>query len=105
MSENLENKKDLKLVAANQSLKTSIQNQNTYTSLSESEEKINLCDKNFLSVEQQFVLKKMEDSNDNIMITGKAGTGKSFLLNHFFANTNKRVVIVAPNGVAALNVG
>ena len=105
MSENLENKKDLKLVAANQSLKTSIQNQNTYTSLSESEEKINLCDKNFLSVEQQFVLKKMEDSNDNIMITGKAGTGKSFLLNHFVANTKKRVVIVAPTGVAALNVG
>ena len=38
-------------------------------------------------------------------MTGRAGTGKSTLLNHLAANTSKQIVICAPTGVAALNVG
>ncbi|MBN1364074.1 MAG: AAA family ATPase [Syntrophaceae bacterium] len=47
----------------------------------------------------------MEETNKNIFITGRAGTGKSTLLNYFSDNTKKRAVILAPTGVAAVNVG
>ena len=47
----------------------------------------------------------MENTKDCIFITGKAGTGKSTLLKYFKANTKKRVVILAPTGVAAINIG
>ncbi len=40
----------------------------------------------------------------NVFVGGKAGTGKSTLLEYFRANTNKKVVVLAPTGVAALNV-
>jgi ATP-dependent DNA helicase PIF1 len=50
-------------------------------------------------------LKKMEQTKDSVYITGKAGTGKSTLLKHFCKNTQKNIVILAPTGVAALNVG
>jgi len=47
----------------------------------------------------------LENSSENLFITGKAGTGKSTFLDYFRKNTKKRVVVVAPTGVAALNVG
>ena len=47
----------------------------------------------------------MENTKDCIFITGKAGTGKSTLLKYFKANTKKKIVILAPTGVAAINVG
>ncbi|MFT5169699.1 MAG: ATP-dependent DNA helicase PIF1 [Candidatus Omnitrophota bacterium] len=46
----------------------------------------------------------LENSNNNVFITGKAGTGKSTLLNYFRKNTLKNVAILAPTGVAAINV-
>jgi len=46
----------------------------------------------------------LEKSNDNIFLTGKAGSGKSTLLKYFRENTVKNVVVLAPTGVAALNV-
>ena len=46
----------------------------------------------------------MEAGERNLFITGKAGTGKSTLLEHFRANTSRDPVILAPTGVAALNV-
>ena len=49
-------------------------------------------------------LQLMEHTNQCLFITGKAGTGKSTLLSHFCARTNKRPVVLAPTGVAALNV-
>ena len=45
----------------------------------------------------------MED-DDSLFITGKAGTGKSTLIQYFKDNTKKRVAYLAPNGVAALNI-
>jgi len=54
--------------------------------------------------EFQRALTLMEDSARNIFITGRAGTGKSTLLNYFRDNTSKKVVILAPTGVAAVNV-
>lgn len=47
----------------------------------------------------------LESSGRSIFITGRAGTGKSTLLDYFRHNTKKKVVVLAPTGVAALNVG
>lgn len=58
-----------------------------------------------LSVEQGKIFNLLETTNDHYYITGKAGTGKSVLLQYFVENSGKRVVVVAPTGVAALNVG
>jgi len=46
----------------------------------------------------------MEDTQQNLFITGKAGTGKSTLLDYFCHKTKKKPVVLAPTGVAALNV-
>jgi len=46
----------------------------------------------------------MEKTNENVFITGKAGTGKSTLLRLFRRTTRKNLVVLAPTGVAALNV-
>jgi ATP-dependent DNA helicase PIF1 len=46
----------------------------------------------------------MEDSDRSVFVTGRAGTGKSTLLTFFRRQTRKRVVVLAPTGVAALNV-
>ena len=40
----------------------------------------------------------------HVFLTGKAGTGKSTLIRHFMAETERAVVVVAPTGIAALNV-
>lgn len=49
-------------------------------------------------------LQSMEDTNRNILLTGRAGTGKSTLLSYFRDHTKKKVVVLAPTGVAAVNV-
>ncbi len=47
----------------------------------------------------------IETTRQHIFVTGRAGTGKSTLLEHLSWNTSKQLVICAPTGVAALNVG
>lgn len=46
----------------------------------------------------------MENTNKNIFLTGRAGTGKSTLLSYFRYKTSKRIVVLAPTGVSALNI-
>jgi len=46
----------------------------------------------------------MEATNRHVFITGKAGTGKSTLLELWRSQTLKRIAVLAPTGVAALNV-
>jgi ATP-dependent DNA helicase PIF1 len=58
-----------------------------------------------LSREQAEVYQAIENTRQNVFVTGRAGTGKSTLLNHLSWNTSKQIVIAAPTGVAALNVG
>ena len=50
-------------------------------------------------------LRIMEQTQKNLFLTGEAGTGKSTLLQYFRQTTKKNVVVLAPTGVAALNVG
>lgn len=60
-----------------------------------------------IEINPQFAraLALLEKGERHLFITGKAGTGKSTLLEHFRANTSGTPVILAPTGVAALNVG
>ncbi|MBU0614419.1 AAA family ATPase [Patescibacteria group bacterium] len=46
----------------------------------------------------------IEKTNNHIFLTGRAGTGKSTLLKYFRSKTKKKFVVLAPTGVAALNV-
>lgn len=58
-----------------------------------------------LSHEQSRIFSTIEMSNEHWFITGRAGSGKSFLLRYLAANTEKSHMVVAPTGVAALNAG
>ena len=59
-----------------------------------------------IEINSQFekALHLMEQTNRNVFITGKAGTGKSTLLEYFRSITSKNIVVLAPTGVAAVNV-
>ena len=57
-----------------------------------------------INPEFKAALDLMENTNKNVFITGRAGTGKSTLLEYFRQHTKKQVVVLAPTGVAALNV-
>lgn len=43
-------------------------------------------------------------AGSHMFLTGKAGSGKSTLIRHFMATTERRVLVAAPTGIAALNV-
>jgi len=58
-----------------------------------------------LAPEQRAVFEAIETTREHIFVTGRAGTGKSTLLEYLAWNTSKQLVICAPTGVAALNVG
>jgi ATP-dependent DNA helicase PIF1 len=56
-----------------------------------------------LTPEAQAALRLFENSQQHVFLTGRAGTGKSTLLRHFRSTTRKRIVVLAPTGVAAVN--
>ena len=47
----------------------------------------------------------IENTNTNIFLTGKAGTGKTTFLHRLRQESMKRLIVVAPTGVAAINAG
>ena len=57
-----------------------------------------------IELEDEFknIFNKMEYSNQNIFITGKAGTGKTTLLEYFRINSKKKFVILASTGISAI---
>ncbi|MFN8087092.1 MAG: helicase [Microbacterium sp.] len=57
-----------------------------------------------LSPEQEELFRLIEDTREHVFVTGRAGTGKSTLLQHLAWNTEKQIAVCAPTGVAALNV-
>jgi ATP-dependent exoDNAse (exonuclease V) alpha subunit len=57
-----------------------------------------------LAPEAQAALALFEDTKQHVFLTGRAGTGKSTLLQHFRSTTRKRIAVLAPTGVAAVNV-
>ena len=54
-----------------------------------------------LQLAEEFV----QHTNCTIFLTGKAGTGKTTLLHRIKKQSDKRLVITAPTGVAAINAG
>lgn len=46
----------------------------------------------------------LNDSDANVFVMGKAGTGKSTFLSYFRDNTKKKIAVLAPTGVAAVNI-
>ena len=54
-----------------------------------------------LSLAKQYI----EQTNRNLFLTGKAGTGKTTFLRNLTKTTSKRFVVLAPTGVAALQAG
>jgi energy-coupling factor transporter ATP-binding protein EcfA2 len=52
----------------------------------------------------KYALDVLEKTDRSLFVTGKAGTGKSTLLQLFRNTTRKKTAVLAPTGVAALNV-
>lgn len=52
----------------------------------------------------KYTLNVLNKSNESVFLTGRAGTGKSTLLRLFRQTTDKKIVVLAPTGLAALNV-
>jgi len=59
-----------------------------------------------IEINEQFrrALDVMEGTGRSVFITGRAGTGKSTLLEYFRGITARKIVVLAPTGVAALNI-
>ncbi|MDR9824350.1 AAA family ATPase, partial [Vibrio sp. FNV 38] len=45
----------------------------------------------------------VEKTGKSVFLTGKAGTGKTTFLKRVVEESRKRVVVVAPTGIAAIN--
>lgn len=50
-------------------------------------------------------LRFVTETNENIFLTGKAGTGKTTFLKYLQKNCSKNIIVAAPTGVAAINAG
>lgn len=57
-----------------------------------------------LSRQFNSMLRIMQNEHEPMFITGRAGTGKSTLLQLFKKTSDRNVVVLAPTGIAALNV-
>ena len=55
--------------------------------------------------EQQKAFDIVANTNNSLFITGKAGTGKTTFVKRIQKEINKNFLVLAPTGIAALNVG
>ena len=85
--------------------KTTEENTRLKEQLEKSIPKNRMVDGIVLTDEQNNIVDMLENTSKNYFITGKAGTGKSTVLNCFRKTTKKEgVAAVAPTGAAALNI-
>ncbi len=56
------------------------------------------------SAEAKKAIDLILNSDQNVFVTGKAGTGKSTLLEHIRLITENKLVVLAPTGISAVNV-
>jgi hypothetical protein len=61
-------------------------------------------DRGFVLTEEFATALELLGGGRHVFLTGKAGTGKSTLIRQFMSTTDRKVVVVAPTGIAALNV-
>src|SRR5665647_2566909 len=57
------------------------------------------------NIDRQLAFDFVRYTNRNIFLTGKAGTGKTTFLLDLKKSSPKRMVVMAPTGVAAINAG
>lgn len=55
--------------------------------------------------EQKLALGFLQYTSENVFLTGNAGTGKTTFLRNLKKQSPKRMVVLAPTGVAAINAG
>ena len=53
----------------------------------------------------QLAVRFVNQTDKHLFVTGKAGTGKTTFLKYITENTFKKMVVVSPTGVAAINAG
>src|SRR5580658_2615075 len=58
-----------------------------------------------MNAKAQLVLDYIASTNTTVFLTGKAGTGKTTLLQQIKQEAKKKLAVVAPTGVAAINAG
>ena len=56
-----------------------------------------------LNTQAQKAFDAIEFSTKSVLITGKAGTGKSSFIKYLTENSKKKIVVAAPTGIAAIN--
>ncbi|KKQ78758.1 MAG: PIF1 helicase [Parcubacteria group bacterium GW2011_GWC2_38_7] len=56
------------------------------------------------SLKAQKAIDLILNSDENVFVTGKAGTGKSTLLEHIRLTAERRIIVLAPTGISAVNV-
>ncbi len=64
-----------------------------------------MAQQTFVNQKLEFVEELVLYTDAHIFLTGKAGTGKTTFLKNLPLKTYKRMVVVAPTGVAAINAG
>ncbi len=64
-----------------------------------------MAQQTFTNQKLEFVEELVLYTDSHIFLTGKAGTGKTTFLKNLPLKTYKRMVVVAPTGVAAINAG
>ena len=64
-----------------------------------------MAQQTFVNQKLEFVEELVLFTDSHIFLTGKAGTGKTTFLKNLPLKTYKRMVVVAPTGVAAINAG
>lgn len=56
------------------------------------------------NTEAERAIELIKHTEKSVFLTGKAGTGKSTLLRHIISDLDKNYVLLAPTGIAALNI-
>ena len=58
-----------------------------------------------INPEFTFAMDMVEQTDRNLFLTGRAGTGKTTFLKELVKRRTKRMVVLAPTGIAAINAG
>lgn len=58
-----------------------------------------------LTDEFELAYRFINETNQNIFLTGKAGSGKTTFLKYLRGHSRKNIIVTAPTGIAAINAG
>ena len=97
--ENIE-ENEIRTNVANETSNNFVENKKEANDKNILEEKI----RRVLDIDQREAYDLIRNTNENIFVTGKAGTGKSFLIDIFSSSIPKNILLLAPTGTAAVNI-